>query len=203
MINDRELKFINFLESLKGHSQDSLIESVKKGFKICFENWSVDVEDLEEEEEEELEDMPLETEEESLNKDRRKGYKEDLEYFNKIKPYIISDDVDNFEKIFKFPGYVGMDTHIKIVKNAIAYNAIRIIENLYTNYEDTKMMEYLTPPEFNRITKYIVENYGKESEEFKILSDFKSFILSYRPDERLAKSISQDRHKGAILYKNK
>lgn len=36
-------KFKNFLESLKGKGQDTLIESVKKGFNICFENenWTV------------------------------------------------------------------------------------------------------------------------------------------------------------------
>lgn len=36
---NKSTKFQNFLESLKGqgHGQDSLIESVKKGFKVCFE----------------------------------------------------------------------------------------------------------------------------------------------------------------------
>jgi len=32
-------KFENFLESLKGKNQDALIESVKKGFRVCFESW--------------------------------------------------------------------------------------------------------------------------------------------------------------------
>lgn len=31
-------KFNKFLESLKGTGHDSLIESVKNGFKVCFEN---------------------------------------------------------------------------------------------------------------------------------------------------------------------
>lgn len=31
-------KFKKFLESLKGNGQDALIESVKKGFKVCFES---------------------------------------------------------------------------------------------------------------------------------------------------------------------
>lgn len=31
-------KFENFLESLKGHGNDSLIESVKSGFKTCIES---------------------------------------------------------------------------------------------------------------------------------------------------------------------
>ena len=31
-------KFINFLESLKGNGNEMLIESVKKGFKVCYEN---------------------------------------------------------------------------------------------------------------------------------------------------------------------
>lgn len=31
-------KFKNFLESLKGNGQDTLIENVKKGFNACFEN---------------------------------------------------------------------------------------------------------------------------------------------------------------------
>jgi len=31
-------KFIAFLESLKGEGQDTLIESVKKGFDVCYEN---------------------------------------------------------------------------------------------------------------------------------------------------------------------
>jgi len=30
-------KFINFLESLKSNGQDALVESVKQGFKACFE----------------------------------------------------------------------------------------------------------------------------------------------------------------------
>jgi len=33
-------KFETFLESLKGQGQDSLIESVKKGFKACFESFN-------------------------------------------------------------------------------------------------------------------------------------------------------------------
>ena len=36
-MNERQ-KFENFLESLKGNGQDTLIESVKKGFQVCFEN---------------------------------------------------------------------------------------------------------------------------------------------------------------------
>ena len=35
---DKKVKFENFLESLKGNGQDKLIESVKKGFQVCFEN---------------------------------------------------------------------------------------------------------------------------------------------------------------------
>lgn len=31
-------KFKNFLESLKGHGQDSLIESVSHGFQVCYES---------------------------------------------------------------------------------------------------------------------------------------------------------------------
>jgi len=31
-------KFKNFLESLKGHGKDPLIESIKQGFKACFES---------------------------------------------------------------------------------------------------------------------------------------------------------------------
>ena len=34
---NNEQKFKNFLESLKGNGQDSLIESVKKGFQVCHE----------------------------------------------------------------------------------------------------------------------------------------------------------------------
>jgi len=36
-MNNKE-KFENFLESLKGKGQDTLIESVKIGFQACFEN---------------------------------------------------------------------------------------------------------------------------------------------------------------------
>jgi len=35
---DNIAKFENFLDSLKGSGQDNLIESVKKGFNVCFEN---------------------------------------------------------------------------------------------------------------------------------------------------------------------
>jgi len=35
---DKKAKFENFLESLKGHKQDGLIESIKKGFLVCFES---------------------------------------------------------------------------------------------------------------------------------------------------------------------
>ena len=35
---DKIKKFENFLESLKGKGQDTLIESVKKGFKVCCES---------------------------------------------------------------------------------------------------------------------------------------------------------------------
>ena len=31
-------KFDNFLESLKGNDQDKLIESIEKGFQVCFES---------------------------------------------------------------------------------------------------------------------------------------------------------------------
>ena len=34
---NNKAKFETFLESLKGNGQDSLIESVKQGFKVCFE----------------------------------------------------------------------------------------------------------------------------------------------------------------------
>jgi len=34
---DKKVKFEGFLESLKGNGQDVLIESVKKGFRVCFE----------------------------------------------------------------------------------------------------------------------------------------------------------------------
>jgi len=35
-------KFENFLESLKGNGDDSLIESVKQGFQACFEDEEVE-----------------------------------------------------------------------------------------------------------------------------------------------------------------
>jgi len=38
---DSKQKFQNFLESLKGKEQDNLIESVKKGFQVCFEGYNV------------------------------------------------------------------------------------------------------------------------------------------------------------------
>lgn len=34
---NKKQQFEDFLESLKGHEQDILVESVKKGFQICFE----------------------------------------------------------------------------------------------------------------------------------------------------------------------
>jgi len=36
---NKKQKFKNFLESLKGSGQDTLIESVKSGFQACFENY--------------------------------------------------------------------------------------------------------------------------------------------------------------------
>jgi len=36
-MNKKE-KFESFLESLKGNGEDKLIESVKKGFQVCYEN---------------------------------------------------------------------------------------------------------------------------------------------------------------------
>jgi len=36
-------KFINFLESLKNNGQDALVESVKQGFKVCFESFDYDI----------------------------------------------------------------------------------------------------------------------------------------------------------------
>jgi len=38
---DKKAKFINFLESLKGKGENILIEAVKSGFQICFENDTV------------------------------------------------------------------------------------------------------------------------------------------------------------------
>ena len=35
---DSRQKFENFLESLKGEGQDTLIESVKEGFQACYED---------------------------------------------------------------------------------------------------------------------------------------------------------------------
>ena len=35
---NKNKKFENFLESLKGNGQDTLIENVKKGFQACYEN---------------------------------------------------------------------------------------------------------------------------------------------------------------------
>ena len=35
---NRNKTFINFLESLKGHEHDTLIESIKMGFDVCFES---------------------------------------------------------------------------------------------------------------------------------------------------------------------
>ena len=43
-MNKKE-KFKNFLESLKGKGQDSLIESVKTGFLACFESFTDTAED--------------------------------------------------------------------------------------------------------------------------------------------------------------
>jgi len=37
-MNNKE-KFENFLESLKGNGQDTLIESVKQGFQVCYESY--------------------------------------------------------------------------------------------------------------------------------------------------------------------
>jgi len=34
---NNKAKFENFLESLKGNGQDTLVESVKQGFQVCFE----------------------------------------------------------------------------------------------------------------------------------------------------------------------
>jgi len=36
---NKKQKFESFLESLKGTGQDTLIENVKKGFQVCFENF--------------------------------------------------------------------------------------------------------------------------------------------------------------------
>ena len=41
-------KFADFLESLKGNGQDALIESVKKGFRVCMESYELTPEDEEE-----------------------------------------------------------------------------------------------------------------------------------------------------------
>jgi hypothetical protein len=35
---NKKQKFEKFLEGLKGHNQDALIESVKKGFRVCYES---------------------------------------------------------------------------------------------------------------------------------------------------------------------
>jgi len=35
---NKKQKFEKFLESLKGNGQDVLIESLKQGFQVCFEN---------------------------------------------------------------------------------------------------------------------------------------------------------------------
>lgn len=40
---NKKQKFENFLESIKGNGYDGLIEGVKQGFKVCFENEMVDV----------------------------------------------------------------------------------------------------------------------------------------------------------------
>jgi hypothetical protein len=39
---NKKQAFFEFLEALKGHDQDALIESVKEGFKICFESTMAD-----------------------------------------------------------------------------------------------------------------------------------------------------------------
>ena len=41
-MNSRE-KFENFLESLKGNGQNALVESIKKGFRACFESEEIPV----------------------------------------------------------------------------------------------------------------------------------------------------------------
>jgi len=40
---DKPKKFNSFLESLKGKGQDKLIESIKHGFHVCFENEMMDM----------------------------------------------------------------------------------------------------------------------------------------------------------------
>ena len=43
---DRKEKFENFLDSFKGKSHDALIESIKKGFQIWFENVSPETDEI-------------------------------------------------------------------------------------------------------------------------------------------------------------
>ena len=35
---NKKQKFMSFLESLKGNGQDKLVESMKRGIQVCFEN---------------------------------------------------------------------------------------------------------------------------------------------------------------------
>jgi hypothetical protein len=37
---DKKEQFINFLDSLKGHGQNALIETIERGFKVYFENYN-------------------------------------------------------------------------------------------------------------------------------------------------------------------
>jgi len=60
-------KFENFLESLKGKDQDTLIESVKQGFRVCFEEMG----DLDEDE---IEEDDEEGDDEYRYGDRRRSY---------------------------------------------------------------------------------------------------------------------------------
>jgi len=50
IIMNNKQKFETFLESLKGNGQDTLIESVKKGFQVCMEGTSAVIKIIPEEE---------------------------------------------------------------------------------------------------------------------------------------------------------
>jgi len=110
-------KFETFLESLKGQGQDSLIESVKKGFKVCFEN------------------------EESSLKDEMKSYL--IQTYSGLMD--TTDDGFNFDMeaaIYWFANHYhgGQWSELYSILSTSQYNPGRMVNGPEDEGESTKMM---------------------------------------------------------------
>jgi len=177
-------KFENFLESLKGNGQDNLIESVKTGFRVCFEGQKAKdgIKEL-------MEQFDSDKVIAALKKIGKKKFLENTEkWLDKIRDYLADQDYGERKEKRKSRDLENLYIDLKIAGGDEPYKDGAPWEMF------KKMIEKYGAETFSEVTKKMPRNIpnrsGSGGVTFSLMQNVASAIDSGDPDAWIEKAKS-------------